>query len=73
MICTGAHIIDPRLALVPHRPTFIASEGGCGTLCDDPQLEEFLMQLLHPTCHRQIHSQTVDAAQPRSTPSVPKA
>src|SRR5882724_13295829 len=29
--------------------------------------------LLHPTCHRQVHSQTLDGAQPRSTPSVRKA
>jgi len=29
--------------------------------------------LLHPTCHRQVHSQTLDVAQPRSTPSVRKA
>jgi RNA-directed DNA polymerase len=29
--------------------------------------------LLHPTCHRQVHSQTLDGAQPRSTPSVQKA
>jgi hypothetical protein len=41
-------MIDPGLALVSRRPTFIASEGECGTLRDDPQLVEFLMQLLHP-------------------------
>ena len=29
--------------------------------------------LLPPTCHRQVHSQTLDGAQPRSTPSVQKA
>ena len=29
--------------------------------------------LLHPTCHRQVHSHTLDGAQPRSTPSVQKA
>lgn len=26
--------------------------------------------LLHPTCHRQVHSQALDGAPPRSTPSV---
>lgn len=29
--------------------------------------------LLHPNCHRQVHSQAVDGARPRSTPSVRKA
>ncbi len=29
--------------------------------------------LLHPDCHRQVHSQTLDGARPRSIPSVRKA
>ena len=29
--------------------------------------------LLHPHCHRQVHSQTLDVARPRSIPSVRKA
>jgi len=29
--------------------------------------------LLHPHCHRQVHSQTLDGARPRSIPSVRKA
>jgi len=29
--------------------------------------------LLHPNCHRQVHSQALDGAQSRSTPSVQKA
>jgi len=29
--------------------------------------------LLHPNCHKQVHSQALDVARPRSTPSVGKA
>jgi RNA-directed DNA polymerase len=29
--------------------------------------------LLHPNCHKQVHSQTLDVVRPRSTPSVGKA
>ena len=41
-------MINSGFALVSPRPTCMASEGTCGTRRDDPQFEEFLMQLLHP-------------------------
>lgn len=41
-------MIDPGLAIMSRRPTLIATDRGCGKLCDDPELEQLLVQLLYP-------------------------
>jgi hypothetical protein len=41
-------MIDPGLAIMSRRPTLIAPDWRGRTLGDDPQLEQFLVQLLHP-------------------------